>query len=280
MPQSLYAGFIRCDAEDYNQYMPNPKPPELPEEATQQEESIESIPGHPTWSGSISIGLVNIPVRTIPLTIDKKVSFRMLHQKCKTPISYKIFCQEGDEVSKSEIAYGYRLKGHEYLVFDKKEIDSAKPESSKVIDLDKFVNFFSVDPHYFERTWLLIPNNAEKPYALLRKTLDQTAMAAIGKMTMSTKESAILIHYYRDAVVATALRDPDEMRDLFHIPELENLPEPDEEDLADDQDCGQTDCGPGPWRIPRHLQREHGSTYQLQAERRGCASGREEAQEA
>ena len=158
--------------------MPKPKPPKIAEEANEQEESPESIPSHPTWSGSISIGLVNILVRAVPLTIEKKVSFRMLHQKCKTPISYKIFCQEGDEVPKSEIAYGYRLKGHEYLVFDKKEVESAKPESSKVIDLDKFVNFFSVDPHYFERTWLLIPNNSERPYALLRKTLEQTGMAA------------------------------------------------------------------------------------------------------
>ena len=212
--------------------MPNPKPPEVSEETNQQEESIEAIPGHPTWSGSISIGLVNIPVRAIPITVDKKVSFRMLHQKCKTPISYRIFCQEGDEVPKSEIAYGYSLKGHEYLVFDKKEIDSAKPESSKVIDLDKFVNSFSADPHYFERTWLLIPNNSEKPYALLRKALDQTGMAAIGRMTMSDKERVVLIHYYQGAVVATALRYPDEMRDLFHIQELEDLPEPDEEGLA------------------------------------------------
>ena len=72
-----------------------------------------------------------------------------------------------------------------------------------MIDLDKFVNFFSVDPHYFERTWLLIPNNSEKPYALLRKALDQTGMAAIGRMTMSDKERVVLIHYYQGAVVAT-----------------------------------------------------------------------------
>jgi hypothetical protein len=74
-------------------------------------------------------------------------------------------CEEGDEVPKSEIAYGYKLKGHEYLVLDKNEIDSAKPVSNKLTELDKFVNFFQVDPHYFERTWLLIPNNSEKPYA-------------------------------------------------------------------------------------------------------------------
>ena len=79
------------------------------------------------------------------------------------PISYRLFCEEGDEVSKSEIAYGYKLKGHEYLVFDKKEIDSAKPVYTKLIELDKFVNFFQADPHYFERTFLLNPNNSAKP---------------------------------------------------------------------------------------------------------------------
>jgi DNA end-binding protein Ku len=68
----------------------------------------------------ISIGIVNIPVRAIPITVDRKLSFRMLHQKCNTPISYRLFCEEGNEVPKSEIAYGHKLKGHDYLVLDKK----------------------------------------------------------------------------------------------------------------------------------------------------------------
>ena len=88
--------------------MPKLKPPLEVEGSSGEEETLEPIPGHPTWSGSISIGLVNIPVRAIPITLERKISFRMLHQKCKTPISYKLFCEEGDEVSKSEIAYGYK----------------------------------------------------------------------------------------------------------------------------------------------------------------------------
>jgi DNA end-binding protein Ku len=122
------------------------------------------------------------------------------------------FLRRGDEVPKSEIAYGYKLKGHDYLVLDKEEIDSAKPISNKLIELDKFVNFFGVDPHYFERTWLLIPNNSEKPY-VLRKLLENTGLAAIGKMTMSTKEKVVLIHYYQSAIVATTLRYSDEVTD-------------------------------------------------------------------
>jgi len=208
--------------------MPKLKPIEEVEKGDEE----EPIPGHPTWSGSISMGLVNIPVRAIPITIERKVSFRMLHQKCKTPISYKLFCQEGDEVPKSDIAYGYKLKGHDYLVFDKKEIDSAKPVSSKLIELDKFIEFFQVDPHYFERSFLLIPNNSEKPYALLRKVLAETGLAAIGKMTISTKEHIVLIHYYQNAIVATTLRYPDEVTDPSRFAEIRDLPEAGDEELA------------------------------------------------
>jgi DNA end-binding protein Ku len=156
----------------------------------------------------------------------------MLHQKCKTPISYKLFCEEGEEVPKSEIAFGYKLKGHDYLVFDEKEITSAKPVSSKLIELDKFIEFFQVDPHYFERSFLLIPNNSEKPYALLRKVLEQTGLAAIGKVTMSTKERVILIHYYQNAIVATTLRYPDEVTDPLHFAEIRDLPEASDEEMA------------------------------------------------
>jgi DNA end-binding protein Ku len=83
--------------------MPRLKPPKV-----ETREPTEFIPSHPTWSGSISIGLVNIPVRAVPINLERKVTFRMLHRKCKTPLSYKLFCEEGDEVPKSEISYGYK----------------------------------------------------------------------------------------------------------------------------------------------------------------------------
>jgi len=104
--------------------------------------------------------------------------------------------------------------------------------SSKLIKLDKFVNFFQVDPHYFERSFLLIPNNSEKPYALLRKVFEQTGMDAIEKVTMSTKERVVLIHYYQNAIVATTLRYPDEVTDPSHFAEIRDLPEAGEEELA------------------------------------------------
>jgi len=84
--------------------MPKLKSPQ----ETSNEEPTEFIPSHATWTGSISIGLVNIPVRAVPITLERKVTFQMLHKKCETPISYKLFCEKGDEVPKSEISYGYK----------------------------------------------------------------------------------------------------------------------------------------------------------------------------
>jgi DNA end-binding protein Ku len=198
----------------------------------EEEEESDSIPARAIWSGSLSMGLVNIPVRAVPITRDKKISFRMLHKSCSTPISYKQFCEEGDEVPQSEIVYGYRLGRGKYLIFDKKEISAAKPESSKVIALDRFVNFFLADPHYFERTYLLVPDGSEAAYSLLRKTLEKTGKAAIGKMTMSSKERIVLIHYYQNAIVATTMRYFDEVLDPSIMQEIKNLPEPGEKEMA------------------------------------------------
>jgi DNA end-binding protein Ku len=202
------------------------------EVAEDEEENAKAAPARAVWSGSLSMGLVNIPVRAIPITIEKKIGFRMLHQRCNTPISYKRFCGEGDEVPVSEIVYGYKLERGKYLVFDKKEIASAKPESSKVIDLDRFVNFFQADPHYFERTYLLVPDGSEMAYALLRKILENTGRAAIGRMTLSSKERIVLIHFYQNAIVATTLRYRDEVLDPSKRPEIRDLPEPGEKELS------------------------------------------------
>ncbi|HPE63467.1 MAG TPA: Ku protein [Methanothrix sp.] len=183
------------------------------------------------WSGSITIGLVNIPVKMIPLTRDKRVKLRMIHQKCNTPIHYKKYCDEGEEVPNDEIVHGYQLKKDRYVVFSDEELEAAKPESSDDIHLDRFVNFFAADPHYFDKTYLLVPDGSESSYSLLRRVMDRTGKAAIGKMTMHSKERVVLVHYYQNAVVATTLRYFDEVLDPVGVEELKELPQPKEEEM-------------------------------------------------
>lgn len=179
------------------------------------------------WSGSLSIGLVNIPVKMIPMTRDRRIKFRMLHQKCKTPVHYKRYCEEGEEVPLSEIVHGYQLKKDTYMIFDEKELEAAQPESSDVIHLDQFVNFFQADPHYFDKTYLLVPDGSQSSYSLLRGVMERTGKATIGKMTMHSKERIVLVHYYQNAIVATILRYFDEVLDPAEMEELRDLPRPD-----------------------------------------------------
>ena len=139
--------------------------PEVVQIAEEQRDSEQPSDGSPpsalprtTWSGSLRIGLVNIPVKALSLIRDRRISFRMLHKSCQTPISFKRICQEGEEVSLADIIYGYPLDKSRYVLLEKKEIDSARPDSKNTILLDRFVNFLrsipttSIPPTCFCRT--------------------------------------------------------------------------------------------------------------------------------
>ncbi len=132
------------------------------------------------WTGSLSLGLVSI-------------HFRMIHKVCNTPVKYCRVCELGEEVPLEEVAYGYRVEGNEYVVFDRQEMEAARPRSSRAIDLDAFVNFFEVGPHYVDKAYLLLPYGSEASYALLRRALQETGKAAIGRVTLRSRERAVLI---------------------------------------------------------------------------------------
>ena len=195
------------------------------------EEKAQAAPPRAIWSGSLRMGLVNIPVNAVSITRDTHISLRMLHRSCKTPISFKRFCQEGEEVPLKDIVYGYPLDRKNFVALEKKEIDAVKPESKDAIDLDRFVNFFQIDPHYFEKTYLLMPNRSEEAYALLREIMDKTGKSAIGRMTLSSREHIVLVHYYQGAIVATTMRYSDELIDPQTFEQLKNLPKPSEQEL-------------------------------------------------
>jgi DNA end-binding protein Ku len=198
---------------------------------TGDESSSASAPLRTSWSGSLRIGLVNIPVKAMLMTRDLRISFRMLHRSCKTAISFKRFCQEGEEVQLADIVFGYPLGDNKYAVLEKKEIENARPESKNTIALDRFVNFFEADPHYFEKTYLLLPDRSEEAYSLLREVMEKTAKAGIGRMALHTRERPVLVHYYRQALVATTLRYPEEVLDPKGYQAIRDLPQPKEEEM-------------------------------------------------
>lgn len=137
----------------------------------------------------------------------------------------------GEEVAFADIVYGYPLGKDKYVVLEKKEIDKAKPESRRTIALDRFISFFEVDPHYFEKTYLLLPDRSEEAYSLLRAVMEKTGKAAIGRITMHSRERPVLVHYYRQAIAATTMRYPEEILDPEGYRVLKELPEPSEKEM-------------------------------------------------
>ena len=197
----------------------------------EDEASTTSAPPRTIWSGSLRIGLINIPVKAFSMTRNTRISFRMLHRTCQTPISFKRYCQEGEEVSLADIVYGYPLGRDKYVILGKEEIDKAKPESRRTIALDRFVNFFEADPHYFEKTYLLLPDRSEEAYSLLRAVMKKTGKAAIGRITIHSRERPVLVHYYRQAIAATTMRYPEEILDPAGYSVLRELPSSSEKEM-------------------------------------------------
>ncbi len=185
------------------------------------------------WTGAISIGLVNIPVRLAVLVKEHTIPFRLLHKKDGQPVRYDRVCTKDNEVVPwAEIARGFAVGEGEYIVIEKEEIDAIRPESDRRIRIDRFIHVLSVDPVYFDKTYLLLPDGPADAYALLRDTFRGMGRAGIGRITLRTKESPVLVREYNDALIATTLHYPDEVTDPGSVAELSALPVPGKKELA------------------------------------------------
>jgi DNA end-binding protein Ku len=197
---------------------------ELPKKAKPPKKSI--------WTGRISLGLVNVPVKIYSMIQDKSFSFRLLHKKDGQPLKYKRVCsKDGEEVDWEDIAKGYEVRKNEFVVFDNEELEAIKPESDERIRIDKFVDYLSVDPIYFDKSYILVPDKSNEAYSLLLRAFQKLGKAGVGRITLRTKEYPALIHEYKGALLLTTLRYPYEVVDPQDLEELKGLPEPGKEEL-------------------------------------------------
>jgi DNA end-binding protein Ku len=146
----------------------------------------------------------------------------------------KVCTKEDKIIPWNEVVRGYEVAKNEYITFEKAELDAVKPESDKRIRISKFVDYFSVDPVYFDRTYALLPDKSKDAYGLLLKALEKTNKAGAGRITLRTKEYPALLHTYKGALVLTTLRyayDVVDPTDFEPLHKLEN-PQKTELDLA------------------------------------------------
>ncbi len=186
----------------------------------------------PMWSGSITIGLVNVPIKLYPMIFDHSLHFRFLHKKDGQPLRYEKVCiKENKIVPWEDVEKGYPISKNKFIIFKQKELEAAKPESTQKIRIDKFFDYLSVNPIYFERSYLLIPDKSEEAYSLLLTALQAMGKAGIGRVTLRTKEYPVIVHPYKNALVLTALRYQYEVADPAENKELRGLKEPNKEEL-------------------------------------------------
>ncbi len=174
------------------------------------------------WSGSLSFGLVNVPVQLVSAVRDLDYHFRQLHAKDKAPIEQQRFCsQEDREVSWEEVAYGYDLNGKQVVVTED-ELGSVQPRKTRTIDIEAFVDLHDVDPIYFDHPYFLIPagdsEGTLRAYRLLVETLGRQERAALGRVVIRTKEYLVAVRARDDALTLTTMLFHDEVRPVKDIP--------------------------------------------------------------
>ncbi|RJQ87884.1 non-homologous end joining protein Ku [Amycolatopsis panacis] len=166
------------------------------------------------WKGSVSFGLVNIPIQLYAATENKNVSLRQVHVADGGRIQYKRFCTvDGEEVPYAEIAKGYELPDGEMVVLTDADLAELPLPTQHAIDVLEFVPLESIDPIRFDRTYYLEPQkNAVKPYVVLRDALHKAGHVAIAKVAVRQRESLALLRVVDDVLVMTTMLWADEVR--------------------------------------------------------------------
>src|SRR5436853_1039963 len=175
------------------------------------------------WNGSISFGLVNIPIGLALATQRTDVAFRTLHRECGTPIKQKRWCPQHErEVEPDELVKGWEVAKGEYVLVEESDLESVALQRSQSIEILRFVSLEEVDPMYFDRTYFLAPGGAaaqRRPYVLLLRAMQETGMAAVGKFVLWGKENLCLIRAQDDALVLELLFFAEDVRAKNEIEE-------------------------------------------------------------
>jgi len=170
----------------------------------------------PIWTGTLSFGLLNVPVSVMPGERRVDLHFRMLDSRSNTPVRYeRVNAETGDEVPWKDIVKAYEYKKGSYVVLQPEDIKSASPEGREAVEVEAFVDADAVGPEYFEKPYVLVPGKkAEKGYVLLRETLQRTGKIGIARVVIRTREYLSAVMPKDDSLLLVLLRYPQELIDL------------------------------------------------------------------
>ncbi|WP_078427056.1 Ku protein [Alkalihalobacterium alkalinitrilicum] len=183
---------------------------------------------HTVWRGSISFGLVNIPIKLHAATENKDIKLRNLHAECKSPLKYEKTCPVCEkEVENDEIVKAYEYAKNKFVILDEEELEQLKKENEdKAVEIIDFVKLEEIDPIYFERSYFIAPSEGgTKAYTLLRKALEDSGKIGVAKIIIRSKENLAIVRVYKNTLVMETIHYPDEVRNVADVP---NVPSSDD----------------------------------------------------
>jgi DNA end-binding protein Ku len=178
---------------------------------------------HTIWKGSISFGLVNIPIKLHSATEDKDIKLRTLHKKCHSPIKYEKTCPVCDEeVKQEEIVRAYEYTKGKFVILEDEDFNKLKKENEeKAVEIIDFVKMEEIDPIYYDRSYFMSPSDGGgKAYSLLRKALQESEKVGLAKIIIRSKEQMAVIRVYENSLVMETIHFPDEVRSAADIPNV------------------------------------------------------------
>jgi DNA end-binding protein Ku len=183
------------------------------------------------WKGTVSFGLVSIPVRLYSATEERDVSFRQVHREDGGRIRYRRVCEaDGEEVSYGDIAKGYEMPDGQMVILEKSDFDALPLPSSRAIDVLQFIPVDQVDPLMVQKSYYVSADGpGAKPYVLLRDALESTGRAAVVKVALRNREQLAALRVRGDVLVLQTLLWPDEVRDASGIAPDEDITVRDQE---------------------------------------------------
>jgi DNA end-binding protein Ku len=178
----------------------------------------------PVWSGTVSFGLVAIPVKLYHAVSKKGVSFNQLDDRTMSRIRLKkVSADTGDEVPDEHIVKGYEITKGRYVVVDPDELEPFIPAATRSIDLEEFVDLAEIDPVYFDAPYIVAPDRNTKPYVLLARAMEEAGKVAIGRFVMRNKQYVAAIRAVDGHLVLSTMVWADEVVEPRVIEELEGL---------------------------------------------------------
>ncbi len=169
------------------------------------------------WSGSLSFGLVNVPVQLVSAMRDTGFHFRQINEKTGRPIEQRRFCSAEDaEISYDEIAHGYEVDDGKLVVVTDEDLETVEPRKTRTIDVEAFVELADVDPIHFDHPYYLTPigdsEGTLRAYQLLVEVMEKASRAALGRFVMRTKEYRVIVRARDGLLTLTTMLWHDEVR--------------------------------------------------------------------